>query len=182
MKMTKIKTDNKCRQIRTWLYANLNRHFGPEANWLNNHIMHCPRCQRRLISCSKVNLAISFMKSQPHNLDLLMRANAQAVAVLKHSLRHEPKAQELKRKLPEPRFTENCGKYGHSVANLAACILIMLLMKMGVFSSMDNFQSQGQKVIRQYYSRQIGKDLTDEIFPEETMPSHSINPRRFTNI
>jgi hypothetical protein len=164
MKMTKIKTNNKCRQIRTWLYTTLSRHFSPEADWLNDHITHCPRCQRRLISCSKVNLAISFMKSQPHNLDLLKRANAQAIGVLKHSLRHEPKAQELRRKLPEPKFLERCGKYGNSIANLAACVLILLLMKIGVFSSMDNFQNQGQKVIRQYYSRQIGEDLANEIF------------------
>ena len=164
MKMTKRKTDNKCRRIRTWLYTTLNRHFGPEANWLNDHIMHCPRCQRRLISCSKVYLAISFMKSQPHNLDLLKRANTQAIGVLKHSLRCEPKARELKRKLPEPKLLERCGKYGHSTANFAACILILLLMKSGVFSSMGNFHNQGQKVMKQYYSRQVGEDLADEIF------------------
>jgi hypothetical protein len=179
--MTKIKTNNKCRQIRTWLYANLNRHFGPEADWLNDHIMHCPRCQRRLISCSKVNLAVSSIKSQPHNLDLLMRANAQVVGVLKHSLRREPKARELERKLPEPRLIERCGKYGHSIANLAACFFILLLMKIGVFSSMDTFQNHGQKAIRQYYSRQIGEDLANEIFPKDAKPSSSVNSRGFAN-
>lgn len=162
--MKKIQTINKCRRIRALLYTALSRHFGPEANWLHDHIMRCPRCQRRLISCGKVNLALSFMKSQPHNLDLLKRANAQAIGVLKHSLRCEPKARELKRKLPEPKLLERYGKYGHSTANFAACILILLLMKIGVFSSMDNFHNQGQKVIKQYYSRQVGEELADEIF------------------
>jgi hypothetical protein len=125
MNMKKIETNNKCRQIRKWLYITFSRHFGPEANCLNNHIIHCPRCQRRLISCSKVNLALSFIKSQPHNLDLLMRANAQAVAVLKHTLREEPKAQELKRKLPEPKLLERCGKYGFNpVAYENRCFLL----------------------------------------------------------
>ena len=182
MKIKKIKTNNKCRQIRAWLYTTFNRRFGPEADWLNDHIMHCPRCQRRLISCSKVNLAISFMKSQPHNLDLLMRANAQAVGVLKHSLRHEPKARELERKLPDPGLIERCGKYGHYIANLAACFLILLLMKIGVFSSMDNFQNHGQKAIRQYYSRQIGEDLANEIFPKDTKPSLSANSRELADL
>jgi len=182
MKMKKMKTDNKCRQIRNWLYTTFSRHFGPEADWSNNHIIHCPRCQQRLISCGKVNLALSFMKNQPHNLDLLKRANAQAIAVLKHSLRHEPKAQELKRNLPEPGLFERCSKYGQSLANLAACVLILLLMKIDVFSSMDNFQNQGQKVIRQYYSRQIGEDLANEIFTEDTKPSSTANPRGFASV
>lgn len=180
MNMKKIETNNKCRQIRNWLYTTFSRHFGPEANWLYDHIIHCPRCQQRLISCGKVDLALSFVKNQPHNLNLLMRANAQAIAVLKHNLRNEPKAQELKRKLPEPKLIERFSKYGHSVANLAACFFILLLMKIGVFSSMDNFQNQGQKVIRQYYSRQIGEDLANEVFTEDTKPSSSANFRGFT--
>jgi hypothetical protein len=180
MKTTKI--NNKCRQIRTRLYTTFSRHFGPDADWLNNHIINCHRCQRRLISCGKVNLALLFIKNQPHNLDLLKRANTQTIAVLKHSLRNEPKAHELKRKLPGPGLFERCSKYGHSLANLAACVLILLLMKIGVFSSMDNFQNQGQKVIRQYYSRQIGEDLANEIFREGNKSSSTANPRGFTSI
>jgi hypothetical protein len=111
-----------------------------------------------------------------------MRANAQAVAVLKHTLRDEPKAQELKRKLPEPKLFERCSKYGHSLANLAACFLVLLLMKIGVFSSMDNFQNKGQKVIRHYYSSQIGEDLANEIFTEDTKPSSSANFCGFTKV
>jgi len=177
--MTVMKINNQCKRIRTWLYAAMSRRFGPEANWLHNHIMYCPRCQRRLVSCGKVNLALSFMKSQPHALDLLMRANTQAIAVLKHSLRREPKAQKLETKLPEPNLRERCNQCGHSVANLAACILILFLMKVGVFSSMGNLQAQGQKVIKQYYVKQVGADLADEIFAKDAKPPSSAN---FDNI
>jgi hypothetical protein len=163
----KLTTNNKCKRIRSRLYTTLNRNFGPKAHWLNNHIINCPRCQRRLISCSKVNLAISFIKSQPHDLDLLKRANVQAIGVLKHSLRNEIKAQKLKKKLPEPKLLEKFSKYGSSLVNIAACFLILLLMKIGVFSSMDNFNNQGQKVIKQYYAKQVGEDLADEVFPTE---------------
>lgn len=180
--MKKMKTNNKCRRIRAWLYTAISRSFGPEANWLNDHIKCCPRCQRRLISCGKVNLALSFMKSQPHSLDLLMRANTQAIAVLKHSLRCEPKAQELEKKLPEPKILERCRKYGHSVANLAACIVILLLMKIGVFSSMGQFHNQGQQVMKQYYTRQVGEDLADDVFPKDIKPSSSANARGFTSV
>jgi hypothetical protein len=37
-------------------------------------------------------------------------------------------------------------------------------MKIGVFSSKDKFQTEGQKIIRQYDASHVGKDLTDEIF------------------
>jgi len=179
--MAIIKLKNRCKRIRTWLYAVMNRRFGPEASWLHNHIMHCPRCQRRLVSCGKVNLALSFIKSQPHSLDLLMRANTQAIAVLKHSLRREPKAQKLERKLPEPKLLEKCSIYGHSAANLAACIVVLFLMKIGVFSSMDSFQAQGQKVLKQYYVNQAGADLADEIFTKDTQPPSFANPDEITN-
>jgi hypothetical protein len=116
------------------------------------------------MSLSKVNLALSMIKSQPHNLDLLMRANAQAIGVLKHSLRQAPKALKLKTVRPEPRFLERCRKYAHPAANAAACITILLLAKVGVFSSMNKVQTEGQKTMKQYYASRVGEDLADELF------------------
>lgn len=162
--MANIK-DNKCRQIRARLHTAMSRRIGLEASWLQSHVASCPRCRRRLASWGKVDLALSFIKAQPHRLDLLMRANSQAIGVLKHSLREAPKAQVLKSVLPQPRPLERYGRYGHSVANFAACATILILMKVGVFSSMDSFKTQGQKAIKQYYGRQIGQDLADEVFP-----------------
>jgi len=104
------------------------------------------------------------MKSQPHNLDLLMRANAQAIGVLKHSLREAPKAKTLKNIQPEPKLLERCSMYKSSAANVAACIAILFLMKIGVFSFMDKFQTEGQKVVKQYYVNQVGEDLANDIF------------------
>lgn len=178
--MKSIKANNKCRRFRAWLYKTINRRFGPDADWLQNHIANCPRCQRRFVSFGKVNLAFSLMKSQPHRLDLLMRANTQAIGVLKHSLRRAPKAYELKTKLPEPKLLEKWGSYGSSAASVAACITILLLMKIGIFSSMHKFQTQGQKAIRQYYARQVGEDLADEIFPKDMEQPSSTHPRDVT--
>jgi len=158
------KADKKCKTIRTWLYKAITSRIGLNAEWVQNHVANCPRCQRRLASVGKVNLALSIIRSQPHNLDLLMRANTQAIGVLKHSLRNCPKAQKLKAILPEPKLFEKCRKYKNSIANTAACIAILFLMKTGVFSSMDKFQSEGQKTIRQYYASQVGEEMADEIF------------------
>ena len=158
------KANTQCKNIKTWLYDAVTSRFGLNADWVQNHIVNCPRCQRRLASAGKVHLALAIVKSQTHSLNLLMRANAKTIDVLKHSLRYCPKARKLKKMLPEPKLFERCGKYKHSLANTAACIAILLLMKTGVFSSMDKFQSEGQKVVKQYYASHLGQELTDEIF------------------
>ncbi|MBA7609583.1 hypothetical protein ES703_16774 [subsurface metagenome] len=162
--MKTIKANKKCGHIRTWLYKAISGRIGFDADWVQKHIANCPRCQRRLASVGKVNLALSAIKSQPHKLDLLRRANAQAIGVLKHSLRRAPKACKLKAMLPEPKLLERWGKYAQPAANAAACIAILLLMKIGVFSSMDKFQREGQKVVKQYYASHVGQEMADEIF------------------
>lgn len=165
--MTKTSTNEKrgkCRQIREWLHGTIKSRISFEASWVQNHIAYCPKCQRRFASVSRVNLALSLVKSQPHSLDLLMRANAQAISVLKHGLREAPKAQKLKVMQPEPKLWEICSVHKHSAANVAACIAIIFLMKSGIFSFMDTFEAEGQKVIRQYYVNQVGEDLASDIF------------------
>jgi hypothetical protein len=163
-KMTGMKKNNKCKKIRTWLSKVISSRLGPEAEWVQNHIANCQRCQHRLVSLGKVNLALSVIKSQPHKLDLLSRANAQAIGVLKHSLREAPKAGKLKKILPEPKLLERCSKYTNPAANAAACIAILFLMKTSIFSSMGKFRNEGQKAVRHYYASHVGQDMTDELF------------------
>ena len=173
--MTGINNNNKCKRTRGWLSEAISRRFDPESRWLQKHIANCPRCRSRFVSYGKVNLAISAIKSQPHNLDLLMRANTQTIGVLKHSLRRAEKAVELKEIRPEPKFLEKYSRYTSSALNVAACMTILLLMKIGVFSSMDMFKGQGQKAIKVYYANRIGCDLADEIFPNQTKVPPSVN-------
>ncbi len=162
--MENRKTKNNCKTIRAWLFKLINSRIGLNADWVRNHIAHCPRCRKRLALVGKVELALSVIKSQPHSLDLLMRANAQAIGVLKHSLRNTPKAQKLKAVLPEPKLLEACGKYKHSLANAVACLAVLFLMKIGIFSSMEKFQTQGSRAVKNYYTTHVGQEMADEIF------------------
>jgi hypothetical protein len=122
------------------------------------------RYLHRLVSSSKVNIALSLMKTQPHRLNLLMRANARAIGVLKRYLRKTPKARQLITILPEPKILERYGRYGYSVANLAVCVVTLLFMKISVLSSMDKLHTEAQKVVKQYYAKQVGQDFADAIF------------------
>ena len=162
--MKPIKTNKKCKSIRPWLYKVISSRISLDADWIQNHIDNCPKCQRRIASMGKIKLAFMLLKSQSHNLDLLMRANTQAIGVLKHGLRYSSKAEKLRIRLPEPKFLERCSKYKNSIANVAACIAILFLMKTGIFYSINKTQDQGQKIVKQYYANQIGDDLADELF------------------
>jgi len=104
-----------------------------------------------------------------------MCANEQTIGVLKHSLRRAKKAGKLKKIRPEPKFLEKYSRYTSSALNVAACMTILLLMKIGVFSSMNMFQTQGPKVIKKYYANRTGNDLADEIFPKQTEIPPAVN-------
>jgi hypothetical protein len=158
-------TKSKCKSVRTRLSEIINSYVGFNSNWLQSHIASCPRCQKRLADFGRVNLALSLVKSHPHRLDLWMRANTQTIGVLKHSLRNVPKAQKLKRIKPEPSLIEKSRKYKSSIVNTAACLAVLFLMKTGVFSSMDKFQTGGTNAMKSYYAARLGTDIADEIFP-----------------
>lgn len=156
------KTD--CKRIRRWLTASLYRHLGPEADWVQRHTAICPRCQRRIAAVRRVELALCIVKSQPHHVDLLKRANAHAIGMLKHSLREASQARRLEDSRAEPSFIERSGRYRHRIANVAACLAIVALTRTGLFSSLDRINTRGKECMRQYYATQAGEDLAGEVF------------------
>ena len=163
--MNTFKDKNKrFRRIAEWFYKAVNSRFGLESAWVQDHISQCPRCQRRLASLGRVNLAFSLIKSQPHNIDLLMRANSRAISVLKHSLRYSIKAEKLKKIKPEPTMRDKFSRYQGSVVNAAACIAILLLMKTGFANSAKKVEDQSRSILKNYYARQVGQEMADEIF------------------
>jgi len=162
--MKTVQKNRKCSVIKEWLCAAVSRRIGQQADWIQQHIASCPRCQRRLLWASRVNVALQMVKSQPHSLDLLMRANSKAVSVLKHALRASARVQKLEQALPEPTVFERLRKYRSSAANVAACIAILVLMKTGLFSSTEKFQKDGKNALRHYYASRVGDEIADELF------------------
>jgi hypothetical protein len=68
--------------MRRRLLDTAHRRFGLDAPWVRRHVASCPKCQQRLAGLTKVDLALSVIKSQPHRLDLLTRANTAAIRML----------------------------------------------------------------------------------------------------
>ncbi len=153
-----------CRQIRRRWMNSMLRRLSPEAPWVQRHVAHCPRCQRRLAALGKVDLALSFIKTQPCRLDLLTRANAAAMRMLNHSLQEAAGAKDLERAEPEPMVIEWCGKYRNQVVNVAACLAIVFLTKAGIFSSVNKACTRGEEALKQYYTAQAGAEVAQDLF------------------
>jgi hypothetical protein len=162
--MLTVKAKNYCRQIRNRVFSKLAESFTLDRHWIQNHIAGCPRCQRRLAGLGKVELAITLLKSQPHRLDLLMRANTQAISILKRSLRNTAKAEHLRNVRPEQNIIEKISGYKRPLLNAAACIAIALIMKGGTSLFARQIESRGQKAMEHYYASNAGEDIASDIF------------------
>ena len=57
--------NNKCSKIRSLFHRIIEDRAGLDTPWVHEHIINCPRCQRRLVAIGKVNIALSALKSQP---------------------------------------------------------------------------------------------------------------------
>ena len=162
--MVIVNKDNCCRRLRNWFGRLIADKLTLDRHWIQDHIANCPRCQQRITHLGRVDLALSLLRSEPHTLDLLMRANTQAIGVLKHALRESAKAEKLRQVRPEPGILDVCAKYKRPLVNAAACIIIALLMKVSVFSSGGRFENQSRKAVENYYVKNVGDDLAREIF------------------
>lgn len=152
------------RRLRRRLVDAAHRRFGPEAPWVRRHAAHCPHCQRRLASLARVDLTLSIIKSQPHRLDLLTRANTAAIRMLSCQLRQSEAAERLKEAKPEPTCVDPYAGHQNAILNVAACLAILLLTKAGIFASLDKARTRGEATMKQYYANRAGEDLAGEVF------------------
>ncbi|MCF7954895.1 MAG: hypothetical protein K9M75_03740 [Phycisphaerae bacterium] len=162
--MRNSKVINKCRQIRDDMQKSILGRIGADKGWLAEHIANCPKCQSRIAGIGKVDLALSLVKSQPHKIDLLMRANAQALKMLKHSLRDCPKADKLRATCSRPNWIIRNHGIISSITSTAACFAILLLLKCGIFTSMETSQKQGKQAVKHYYAKHLDQDTMNDIF------------------
>ena len=160
MKPEKIK---ECKSVRDWLRRFLSKGLKLNNSRLYEHVLTCPKCQQRLVSINKIDNALMMMKSEIHTMNLLARANKQAIGVLKHSLRENPATIKLEDIRPRPSLISILSRYNHGLINTAACFVIFLLVKTHVFNSIEDFQAGGNKIMTNYYERQLGSDLADEL-------------------
>jgi len=158
---------NQCRRIRN----------GRQGFWtalktritarLSDHIVECPRCQQRLAIVNRVELGLALIKTQPLDVGLLSRANSCTLDVLKHSLRHAPKAIPLRKAKSDTSRFEKIRPTLERTLNTAACLFIVIMIKVGVSTSLLDYKDKGQTAIENYYARNLDDQIFDEIFPTD---------------
>lgn len=159
---------NPCKQVRSrqgmWTFLKER-----VRDKLSEHIATCPRCQKRLAMVNRVELAFGLIKSQPHGLDLLACANTKAIGVLKHSLRDAPQSEKLRHSRPDQNWLEKKRPVIERILNIAACLFVVVMIRMGVTSSLTNVKHKGQTALHNYYARNLDSQLYNELFPEDTL-------------
>lgn len=156
--------NKNCAGIRAKLGEAIMSRLQLKAGWLADHVATCPRCQKRLGNIARVNLAFSLLRSQPHSRDLFKNANTKAVNTLKHSLRNAPAADKLREFQVRPNWLTRNYRPVSSITSAAACIAILVLLKVGIFSSMDSLHEKGTESLKQYYAKQLDKDTVNDMF------------------
>ena len=160
--MARHNVKDSCEQIGVWLTETIAERVDNTAAWAQGHIAQCPRCRRLVLGHSRLRLALLLLKTQPHRSELFMLANRQAIGVLNRSLRELPKAEKLRHILPQPSLANRFSKYTQALGHAAACLLVLLLLRTGVFSSLKKVDKQSQEFAKAYYDRLIEAGLTDD--------------------
>ena len=172
---TSQSSGNHCRLIRKGLFGSSGHDPGKlpfwgdhkgidfESPWIQRHIAGCPRCQRRFAHLSRVNLAFSLLRSQSQPLTLMTEANQRTVRVLQKAVRQTSQALDLKTALPNPTIWDHLRMARYHIANMAACVTLLVLFRMGIFSTIQNAENRGRKAMYQYYAQHLGTDISDEL-------------------
>lgn len=138
---------------------------------LMDHVATCPRCQKRLAMANRVQLAFDLIKSQPQSPDLLATANQKATGVLKHSLRTAPKSDMLRRSVQDQHWIDKKRSSFEWLLNAAACLCVMVMVRMGITDSLTDIRRQGETAVHNYYARNLDRQLVDEIFSDDPAAS-----------
>ena len=155
---------NDCRDLRYRLAESLGAKMSLDSPWVQRHLAQCARCRQRLSGYGRLTVALTLIKSQPHSPELLSRANTQALGRLCHSLRHSSRADKLRSVRVDLALWRRLLNASHSVANIAACLVIFLAIRTGVMCSMSELQKQGDQAVRKYYVHHLGDELAEEVF------------------
>jgi hypothetical protein len=131
--------------------------------WARRHLADCPRCRRRARGAARLALALTAVKCQPHQADLLARGNTRTITMLKRAVRDTTKARKLRAARPQPALAQRLERYSQSLSHAAACLAVLGLMKWGVFQTMTRVEERGKQVVNQYYTHNLDKDIVDQI-------------------
>jgi hypothetical protein len=131
---------------------------GPLPARLAEHVLHCSDCAEQVRRVSEVHAGLTLLCTQTPPADLPARANARALRFLRRAARATAAAQRLLRMRPD--LTPYQRAYVHfarlSVGAAAACV--MLGMRVGVLSGVEQTRQLGEQLAQLHWQRHIDPD------------------------
>jgi len=162
--MNDIRHTEQCKRMRTapdGFWASIKQRI---ARRCSDHIAACPRCQKRLAATGRVEMALCLMRMQPQTMELLAKANTSALKYLTRSVRQSPCADQLRIAVHKPNRLEKASPMLERLLNVAACLFIVLMIRVGLKNRMLEIQDQGTKVMENYYARNLDPQLFEDVF------------------
>ena len=151
-----------CRLAATWLEQVAMDRLRRPIERLREHALHCPHCRQRLLGVNRLQMGLTLMQTQVHAPDLLMRANRRAIAALSYTVRDLPQAEVLRHAQPKFPWRQRMARYGQSISHAAACLAVMLCLRLGIFQSVTKLQEGTQRMAQEYQAHHIGDALNDD--------------------
>lgn len=109
-------------------------------------------------------MALCLMRMQPQTMELLAKANTSALKYLTRSVRQSPCADQLRIAVHKPNRLEKASPMLERLLNVAACLFIVLMIRVGLKNRMLEIQDQGTKVMENYYARNLDPQLFEDVF------------------
>jgi len=65
---------------------------------------------------------------------------------------------------PEPQWFETHRSIFERVLNMAACLFIAMILRVGIYSDFHHVKQDGTKILHKYYANNLDTGLCREIF------------------
>lgn len=108
------------------------------------------------------------LRTQSHREDLLGRANDRVLRMLRRDTRAGAQADALRRARLLPSWRARLNGWVQGLGQAAACLLVVVGLRLGVFDSLMRVEQQGQDTLRGYYARNLGDEAATDLLGEPT--------------
>ena len=157
--MTQLNKNNPCKHFRSWLSRFSLEKEALRNQWLYRHINQCDRCRARLQGYSRLQLAMFQIKTQPHGASLFSNANLRVIRRLNQQMRESQAAYDLTHAYPKVSKLSFCSHYIQSIGHCAACLGVVVMVKLGFFGSLNAISDSSEKGLKKYYAKHLPEDV-----------------------
>ncbi len=139
-----------CRALMRWIDQR-----GPMPRRLAKHVMTCPKCSAWASGVARVQGALTLLGTQAVPTGLLGRANDKALRMLNRQVREDEQAADLRQPKPAAKIWPRLSGSMNRGAAAAAAAMVVLGLRAGVASGMEQTRDLAQPLADAHYQRHI---------------------------